>query len=190
MVRFETKFSNESSRALNRRAIAKLSWVYVLFSVLFAVLGVVWIIGALTDGEAEQGEKIADLVFGCIFVAFGLAFKPLTAWLTKIIQKNVDASMSIMSGDTTEIYTFDENGLVIETEKTGIYKSRVEATYKYVFRIEEDAECYYLFISKLQSHVVFKKYLAEGTLAEMQGYISANFNSVKGNSKGTVYYNK
>ena len=157
MVRFETKFSSESSRALNRRAIAKLTWVYVLFSVLFAVLGVVWIIGA---------------------------------WLTKIIQKNVDASMSIMSGDTTEIYTFDENGLVIETEKTGIYKSRVEATYKYVFRIEEDVECYYLFISKLQSHVVFKKYLAEGTLAEMQGYIAANFNSVKGNSKGTVYYNK
>lgn len=190
MVRFETKFNSESSRALNKRAIAKMSWVYVLFSALFVFLGAVGIIGALTDGEAEQSGKIADIAFGCVFVAFGLAFKPLTSWLTKVIQKKVDASMSIMSGDTTEIYTFDENGLVIETEKTGLYKSRVEATYKYVFRIEEDAECYYLFISKLQSHVIFKKYLAEGTLAEMQGYISANFNSVKGNSKGTIYYNK
>ena len=105
MVKFETKFNGNVSRELSVRGMKKLWWVYAFFSVLFIFIGVLYL--------------NSDMSFGIAMIVFGVLFAPLCIMLTRLLQKKVDKSMSVMSEETYEIYTFDENFFTIVQEKGG-----------------------------------------------------------------------
>lgn len=191
MVKFVTKFNSESVAALNGRVLGKSKGLFRVLAVILVFLGaVILLAGLIDDPEAVEDDRVGDIIYGALLVLFGVFLFPLTKLLTKHMQKKVNSTMSIMGNDTTEIYVFDENGITIETEKPDLYSSRVKATYKYLFRVEEDVNCFYLYISKMQSHVIFKNCLEEGSLPEFYGYLADNFDSVKSSGGATVYYNK
>ena len=160
MVKFETKLNSQASGALNKYAMKKLWWVYALFTVLFVVLGAL----NLKD----------DTVSGIIFICIGVLFTPLCIILTKLIQKKVDKSMSIMSDDTTETYTFEEDKFTVTQEKGEEFRGTTEAKYSYFNKVTETSTHFYMYLSKMQCHVVPKNALVEGSLEELENIFIKN----------------
>ncbi|MDE6442120.1 MAG: YcxB family protein [Clostridia bacterium] len=171
MVEFEGKFDESVTKSLNNRTFKKLWWVFVLFSAVFILLGVCGIL------FREDGE---DLSYGIFLIAVGVLFTPAVFLLTKILQKRVDKSMSVMSSDTTQTFQFYPDKLVISQVKQRYgeeeceYQATTIARYSYLYGAEETRDTYFLRISKMQYHVVNKCDLKQGTIEELNSILSSN----------------
>ncbi len=168
MVKFETKFNGNVSRELSVRSMKKLWWVYAFFSALFIFIGV------LNLNSMIFGIAMIDMIFGIAMIVFGVLFAPLCIMLTRLLQKKVDKSMSVMSEETYEIYTFDENFFTIVQEKGESYRSETRADYTYFNKVEENDTHYFLYLSSMQCHVIPKNSITEGTLEEFNKILAEN----------------
>ena len=164
MVVFNQKFDSYITTSLNKRAFKKLLPLFVIMSLFLIVLGILLIID----------EENPDIGYGIFLIIFGLGFFPLILLLTKVIQKNVNKSMSVLSIETTETYRFYEDHFEIEQIKGDEFKGITIAKYSYFFSIEEDKDNYYLSLSKMQSHVIRKNSLIEGSIDEFINILSRN----------------
>lgn len=165
MIEFVGKFDSSVTQSLNNRQFKKLWWLFVVFSVLFVFIGV---IGLLLP------EDESDKIFGIVMIVIGILFTPLCFLLTKLLQKNIDKSMSILSGETIETYRFYQDKLIITQNKGEEFEAVTTAKYSYLYQVEETATHYFLKISKMQSHVVNKSNLTQGTIEELNAILSSN----------------
>ncbi len=155
MVKFVTKFNGEITMDLNKHVLKKLLLPLIIIALLFTGCGINSII---SDG---------DWIFGIVIIAFGVLYVPIVWLLTRIIQKRHNKSMYIMSEETISTFTFTEDKMCIEEVKCDKYKANVEASYEYLYKVDETATHYFLYISKQQCHVIPKCDLVEGTLEEL-----------------------
>lgn len=171
MVEFQGKFDASITKSMNKHTFKKLWWLLTLCSLIFILIGVVDIICR---------EDSSDLIFGIIFTAFGVLFVPLVFLLTKILQNIQNKSMSVMSSDTTETYQFYPDRLIItqvkkrDGEEDIEYEATTNARYSYLYRVEETREGYFMRISKMQTHVVNKSDLTQGTIEELNDILRSN----------------
>lgn len=171
MVEFQGKFDESVTKSLNNRAFKKMWWLFVVFSVVFICLGIAGIV------LREDNE---DLSYGIFLIALGVLFTPAVLLLTKIVQKRVDKSMSVMSSDTTQTIQFYPDKMIITMvkQRNGEEESEYEATttarYSYLYMVEETRDTYFLRISKMQFHVVKKCELKQGTIEELNSILSYN----------------
>ncbi|MDE7181944.1 MAG: hypothetical protein K2O41_02775 [Clostridia bacterium] len=171
MVEFQGKFDGNVTKSLNNRAFKKFWWLFVLLSLIFVAVGIIGIVCR---------EDSHDLGLGIYFIVMGVIFTPLVFLLTKLLQKKIDKSMSIMSSDTTEIFQFYPDRLIINQRKirNGEEECEYEATtntrYSYLHKVEETHDKYFLRISKMQSHVVNKCDLTQGTIEELNSILASN----------------
>ena len=165
MIEFQGKFDSSASTALNKRVFKKLWWLFVLCSLFLAVIGILGIVFA---------EDSDDAVLGAILIGFGVLFTPLVMLLTKAIQKKQNESMNILSPDTVQVFQFYPDKLVITQRKGDEYEAMTTAKYSYLYKVEETPSTYFLFISKVQSHVVNKADLTQGTIEELNGILATN----------------
>lgn len=154
MVKFNTVFDASVTREANKHQHKKMAWVYVVFTALFVLLGVMDVL----DGY---------LVSGIVWIVFGVGFYPLVLLFTKLLQKGMNKSMSVMSEETHEEYQFYEDHVVIIQTKGEDFKGTTEAKYNYFYQAVETKTHYLLYISKTQVHVIDKSKITEGTLEEM-----------------------
>ncbi|MDY6024177.1 MAG: YcxB family protein [Candidatus Borkfalkiaceae bacterium] len=181
MVKFRTKFNSESTASLNKAQIKKFLWIYVILSLMLVVFGI-------SKFLAEVITE-SDIITGVILIALGIALIPVLLLMTKAAQKKIDNSMSILSENTEEIFSFDTDKIYIETVKGEQYKSYVEASYSYLYKVVENADSYFLYISKMQCHVIAKKYLVEGNLFELNDILKCYFSNIKTSGNTITYYN-
>ena len=165
MIEFVGKFDSSVTKSLNNRQFKKFWWLFVVFSVLFIFTGVIGLI--LPEDES-------DMVFGIVMIIIGVIFTPVCILLTRILQKKIDKSMSILSTETTETYRFYQDKLIITQSKGEEFEAVTTAKYSYIYQAEETATHYFLKISKMQSHVINKANLTQGTLEELNAILSAN----------------
>ena len=165
MVEFKSKFDASKTKALNNHTFKKLKWFFIALSLLLIIVGVIGIL--LREDEA-------DMISGIVLIVFGVLFAPLVIGLTYIFQRNINKSMSILSDYTDEIYTFDEEFITITQQKGDAYFAQTKASYDYIFKIVEAKDFYFLYISKMQSHVVDKASLTQGSLEELNDYFYKN----------------
>lgn len=163
MIEFRTKFDSSKTNAVNKNTFKRFAWAFVLFSAIFIAIG----IAEIAVGDAE------DLSYGIFLLVVGVLFMPLVWVLTKIIQRSLDRSMSIMSSETEEIYTFEEDYIKIDSRRGDEYHGFTEAKYTYLYRVIENDKFYFLYISKAQCHVVDKASLTVGTLVELNSLLRA-----------------
>lgn len=168
MVKFNSVFDASITQAANKHQLKRLGWIFVVIPALFILLGV-W---DVVDGY---------VVSGVTWIVFGVLFYPLVNWLTKVFQKRINKSMSIMSEETKEEYQFYEDHLVIIQTKGEDFKATTETKYNYFFEVIETETHYFMYISKTQVHVVQKDKITEGTLEELNGILS---NQLKEKFKG------
>lgn len=166
MVEIRTKFDENVTKELNKIQMKKSWWIYALFTVIFVLLGV-------TFGLEAEG----DWILGGVFIVIGICFFPLCLLLTKIMQKNINKSMSVLSEETHEIYKFDELKITIEQTKGSSFHAVTETDYSYLFSVKETKDYWFLYISKLQSHVVPKNNIIEGSVEELNAILSEKLGS-------------
>ena len=158
MIEFQGRFDSSAASALNKRVFKKLWWIFVICSLVFVVIGTLLVVFP---------EDLSDTVLGVVLICFGALFTPLVLWFSKRIQKKQNETMHILSPDTLQIFQFYPDKLVITQRKGDEYEGITTAKYSYLFKVEETATTYFLFISKVQSHVVNKADLVQGTIEEL-----------------------
>lgn len=165
MIEFVGKFDGNAANSVTKRQIKKLWWAYAFFSLLFIAIGALGLI------LPEDGS---DVIFGAVMIAFGVLFTPICLLLTKLLQKNLNKSMSILSSETIETYQFFPDRLIIMQRKGEEYEATTNAKYSYLYKVEETHTHYFLKISKVQSHVVKKADLTQGTIEELNSILYSN----------------
>ena len=171
MVEFQCKFNENTAKSINKRALKKFWLIYVLASVVLVVLGVLAIVFR---------EDNADFTYGVTLIVLGGLFTPLVFLLTKFTQKKINKSMHVLSSDTSETFQFFPDRVIITLRKMRNgedeceYESTTKAQYSYFYKVEETQDKYFLFISKVQSHVVNKADLTVGTIEELNRILFEN----------------
>ena len=165
MVEFKTTLNADKTAAVNKNVFKKLWWVFLLTSLLVVIIGVCGILFR---------EDEADLYMGIVITVLGVCFTPLVMLLTFIIQKSMNKSMPVLSDDTLSVFTFDNCKITILQSKGDDYHAETVCSYKYLYKVAEDNDYYFLYISKAQCHVIDKASLTQGSLMELNAYLSAN----------------
>ena len=165
MIEFQGRFDSNVSTAINRRAFKKLWWLFIVCSVILVGTGILL---------AAFAEDLSDTILGMVLICFGILFAPFVKLLTNSMQKRLNKSMNILSPDTVQIFQFYPDKLVITQRKGDEYEATTTAKYSYLYKVEETVSTYFLFISKMQSHVVNKADLTQGTLGDLNKILTAN----------------
>lgn len=55
-----------------------------------------------------------------------------------------------------------------------VFTSTLKARYSYIYKAREDKNYFYLYISKMQSHVIDKSSITQGTLEEATALLKTN----------------
>lgn len=165
MIVFHSKLDSSKTKALNKKAFKKLLWLYAFLSLLIIFIGIVSI---------SFKEDSSDATFGIFFIVFGLLITPLGYLFTRVLQRRIDKSTVYISSDTEEIYTFDEQYITITQRKGDEFSATIKARYSYIYKAYEDKNYYYLYISKMQSHVIDKSSITQGSLHELHTLLKNN----------------
>ena len=165
MIEFVGKFDGNAAKSVTQRQVKKMWWLYLFFSVLFIIVGV---LGVLLPDDSS------DIIFGVVMITFGVLFTPICLLLTKLLQKNLNKSMSVLSSETVETYQFYPDKLIISQHKGDEFDAVTTAKYSYLYKVEETKTHYFLKISKVQSHVVKKADLTQGTIEELNSILYSN----------------
>lgn len=178
MVEFHGKFGKRINDKIaeyqvnkSRKLLKKMSWTFLIISLVIAII-------PLLSGFQEEGD-IFLFSLGVFFVVF---WAILPAILTKSIKKQqskIYGEFSIMTETTEEIYKFDEEKVFIFTTLGDKYRSAIETIYGYFSNVFEDDDCYMLFVSSAQCHIIFKDELVKGALEEFEAYLKKYFNGRK-----------
>ena len=154
MIKFRTVFDEKAVEQLSKHTLKKQSWIYIALSAIMILLG------AFQIWEGDKSTGISFILFGVIFV-------PVFLIIVSVSQKKVNSTMTLLQGETVEIYEFSKEELIIQTSKGEEYFSLIKAKYGYLYRVDETKDYYFLYISKIQSHVIDKRFLIEGSIEEL-----------------------
>lgn len=165
MIEFKQKLDSNKSAALNKSVFKKMIWLYIILSTVMILCGVVGIIFK---------EDSADVASGIGLIIAGVLITPLGYLLTRFLQKRNDKSTVYISLDTEEIFTFDEQYITVTQTKGDEYFATTKAKYSYIYKAQEDDNYFYLYISKMQSHVIDKSSITQGTLEEFSALLKNN----------------
>ncbi|MCX4313750.1 MAG: YcxB family protein [Clostridia bacterium] len=168
MIEFRTKLDGAKSAALFRHSFKRIIWLPILFSAIFITIGVVSIVL-----QTEEG----DLPYGIAMTVIGALFLPIVYLISKLAQKKSAESMSVISDTTEEIYTFDEDHITVTQQKGDEYYSQTKATYPYLYKAREDKDFFFLYISKMQCHVIDKNSITQGSIDEMRNLLAVQMGS-------------
>ena len=136
-----------------------------MLSVVLIALGILGVTFPEDDG---------DLYFGIFMISFGVLFTPMTLLITILLQKSENKSSTVLSSETEEVLFFDADKITITQQKGDEFTSVTTAKYSYLYKVIENKQYYFLYISKMQSHVVDKTSLVQGTLDELNFYLMSN----------------
>lgn len=171
MIEFESKFDDSVTKSMNRQSFRKMWWLFLIGSAAFCLIGILGI--AFREDES-------DLALGIFLLCWGVLFTPLVILLAKLIQRKVNKSMSLMSPDTTQTFTFYPERLKISVRKQRSgeeeceFESVTDTKYPYLYRVEETKEGYIMYVSKMQAHVFKKADLTQGSLEELNDILAKN----------------
>lgn len=165
MVEFRSKLDSGKSQALNSQAFKKSLWLFILAGLALAAVGA-W--------KIVLREDYADLVIGIVLLVAGILFTPLMYLLSSVVQNRVDKTTTYISSDTEEVFTFDDRYITVTQTKGDEFMSTTKAKYSYIYKAYEDEKYYYLYISKVQSHVIDKTSITQGTLDELDALLKTN----------------
>lgn len=162
MVEFRSKLNGNKSLALNNKTFKKMWWLYAVLTISIIALGIIGIV---------KKEDDSDFFAGVFLIVLGVSITPLCYLVTIFLQKLNDKATVYISDETQEVYTFDEQYMTLTQTRGDVFSTTLKAKYSYIHKVLEDKKYYYLFISKLQSHVIDKSSITQGMLEEMSALL-------------------
>lgn len=160
MVKFITKLDANAVKDVNRMELKRLFIPMLVLSLFIIVLGALYITENLVSG-------ITTIVLGALII-------PLWLGLTALLQKSFNKKMPILSGDTINEFTFDENCVIIHQKEGERYEDTCRSGYDCFSKAYITPTHYFLFVSATQCHSIPKSSLVEGSLEEADGLLVKN----------------
>lgn len=178
MVEFKVKFNKEIGRKLAEVQYETTYEKMKKLQIFFSILGVILMAYAVINLFADVFDYIVFGigVFSCVF--WFLFPKVLKKNLYRQQEKVSEESM-LVNDLAEEVYKFDSEKVFIFTTMGEKYRSAIETCYGYFSMVREDDECYMLYISSVQCHLIFKNTLTGGSLEEFEGYLRSHFSEDK-----------
>lgn len=161
MVVVKTVLDENVTKEINKEQFRKLNKFMIVMILILAAIGV---IGILVD----------EMEAGIFLLVFAVLYFPLIKVIAKVNQKKVNKTMSVMSSETEETYIFDDEQIQIELVKGNDYSSIVKTNYSYLYQVVETDENFFLYVSKMQMHVVPKNKIIEGSVSELKNIFARN----------------
>lgn len=178
MVEFKVKFDKRIGRKLAEVQYENTCKKIKKLQTIFTILGVLLIVYSVINLFAEVFD----------YFVFGIGVFSVVFWFMfpRILKKNLYKQQDKISDEgmlvndiTEEVYKFDSNKVYIFTTMGEKYRSAIETDYDYFSMVTEDDDCYMLYISSVQCHLIFKDSLSKGTLEEFEGYLKSHYLSEK-----------
>lgn len=178
MVEFKVKFDKRIGKKLAEIQYENTYKKIKKLQIGFMCLGVILIAYSIVNMFADVFD----------YFVFGIGIFSFVFWLLfpKILKRNLHRQQDKISEEgilvndvTEEIYKFDSDKVYIFTTMGEKYRSAIETDYDYFSMITEDEECYILYISSVQCHLIFKDSLTKGTLEEFDEYLKKKFSNGK-----------
>lgn len=178
MVEFKVKFDKRIGRKLAEVQYENTSKKLKKLQIVFSILGVFLIAYSIID-------KFADMFD---YFVFGIGIFSVVFWILfpKFLKKNIYKQQEKISDEgmlindaTEETYKFDSEKVYIFTTMGEKYRSAIETDYDYFSLVTEDDDCFMLYISSVQCHLIFKDSLTKGTLGEFECYLKAHYSQDK-----------
>ncbi|MBR3885631.1 MAG: YcxB family protein [Clostridia bacterium] len=173
-IKFDKRIGNKIAEVQYENTLKKIKKLKIFFLVLGALLIAYPIINLFKD--------LFD------YYVFGIGVFSFVFWLVfpKIVKKNLYKQQNKISEEgllindvTEEVYKFDLDKVYIFTTMGEKYRAAIETDYDYFSLVTEDDECYILYISSVQCHLIFKDSLTKGTLDEFNRYLKLHFTEDK-----------
>lgn len=156
MVVIRSGMNREDALRLNRSAFRRLLWLVLLVSAVLIVFGL-----ASLMGEAR------DVVGACVFFVMAGIF-PFAAYFLSMAmaKRNIRTNTSI-DNRTKQIFTFTEDTVTIE--QTGPHMRSInEFDWTMFYKVVEERDYFFLYISNMQSLIANKNDVTEGSIEELQ----------------------
>ena len=175
MVEFKSVFSADKVNVANERSIKKTRSLFFVIMGVCGVLGLLLVCVALEENQKNHDMSLYNMCAGIALIVVGVFYYPFLKWFSRKFQNKINNTMSLISSQTEEYYRFDEEKIYIKTTKGNEYKSVVEAKYNYINNIVETNDYYFLYISKVQCHILGKADLVSGSLEELNAIFEKHF---------------
>ena len=174
MVEFKVKFDKRIGRKLAEvqyeNTYKKMKKLQTVFTILGVVLIAYSVINLFSD------------VFDYFVFSIGLFSVLFWIYFPKLLKKNLYRRQDKISDEgmlvndvTEEVYKFDSDKVYIFTTMGEKYRAAIETDYDYFSMVTEDSECYMLYISSVQCHLIFKDSLVKGSLEEFNEYLKNHY---------------
>ena len=155
MIEVKSRFDRGLTKSLLKFSMRNLWWVYVLFTVVFIGFGISDII--LTDSVA----------YGIVLIVIGVLFFPMTWLFTIWLQNRLDKSSKMLNAKIGTYYKFGEKIYQETCCDEATMKSTTECNYSLLYKAYETQSHFFIFISKMQAHVLPKCDFTNGTPEEL-----------------------
>ena len=178
MVEFKVKFDKRIGEKLAEVQYENTYKKIKKLQAVFSILGVILIAYSVINLFADMFD----------YFVFGIGVFSLVFWIMfpKILKKNLYRQQEKISDEgmlvndiTEEVYKFDSDKVYIFTTMGEKYRAAIETDYDYFSMVTEDDDCYMLYISSVQCHLIFKDSLVKGTLEEFNGYLKNHYSPEK-----------
>ncbi len=164
MVVFKSKLNQSVLKKLNAFQLKRIKWLIIVIVLLFLGLGLFNLF-------------YSDKIVGIVWIVGAIIYVPLVILFTKLGIKKYAKTMSVVSDETYEEYTFDTDEIQIVTTKGDNFYSLIKAKYNYLYKVIEGKDCFILYISMNQAHTILKKDLVEGSIEELNELLRSNLNN-------------
>lgn len=162
MVEVKTGLNAENLRQANKVSIKKFMWLFIVLSVLLNLVGIVNIV-------SPDSETPVILPVFCIIL--GLLIFPGIIILIPVYQKLYNKTMKLINDETVNFFRFCDDKFYQEATKGTDFKDVCECGYSYIFKAIETNEHFFIYISKLQMHIIPKKNITLGTPMELRSIL-------------------
>jgi len=178
MVEFKVKFDKKIGQKLAEVQYQNTAKKLKKLQIIFGLLGVILIVYPIANLFKDSFD----------YFVFGIGIFSLIFWLLfpKFLRKNLHKQQDKISEESTlvndlaeEVYKFDSEKVFIFTTMGEKYRSAIETDYDYFSKVEEDDECYLLYISNVQCHLIFKNSITKGTIEEFNSYLKSHYSGEK-----------
>lgn len=125
-------------------------------------------------GLIKLPDDYGSYTVGITLIACGVLVLPFCLLIVLRGQKNAVKQMPLLSAEPICTFTFENDKFYIEVVKGETYRGTTEAVYDYFNKVYETETHYYLYISRMQCHVLPKKDIVEGSAEELTTLLFRN----------------
>ena len=163
MFIFETVKDKKYIKKVQRKAFKKLSWIYIIMSLLLITFGILAIV--FKDNNNDVNFGISIIVFGCLFA-------PICIGLSMFINFSITKASPYIGDDVKVTLTFDEEAMNLEIAKVNSFENGFKVIYDFIKKVIVEKNSYIIYTTNTrQYYILDKSCLVQGTTEDFESFL-------------------